>query len=89
MTLSDEERLDITDLIYEVVSKIEDDRYDDYSDLLKALKEESSGIYEGINRLNARMDTIEKMIQAHAIGVQNVYKELQTIKSKDYYNLNN
>lgn len=42
-----------------------------------------------MNRLNVRIDAIEKMIQAHAIGVQNVYTELQTIKSKDYYNLNN
>lgn len=79
MTLTDEEKLYITELIHEVAHEIEDDSYNDYYELLKELRKESAGIYDGMKKLNERMDSIEKMIITHSVGVQNVYNEFNKI----------
>jgi hypothetical protein len=68
-----------TEIYYEV-ERLHIEKYEEMDSIYRQLKEEANDFYYNKNRITERLDEIEAMIKAHSIGVQNVYKEVQSLK---------
>jgi hypothetical protein len=55
--------------------------YVEMRELEHNIKECSGDIFANQKRITDRMDEIEKIIRAHAVGMQNVYEEVKIIKN--------
>src|ERR1700690_2053640 len=78
MTISEEMKSDI----YEILEDFIENYYSNLRDRMDGIKDELNDFYSTAKVLRDRMGEIEKMIHAHAIGVQNVYNEVQEVKNK-------
>jgi hypothetical protein len=74
------------DLIYSLVQKYHDEKYEEMDSIYRMAKSLAENIYINNKRISDRLDEIERLIQSHAIGVQNVYNEfVKFIKIKNIY----
>lgn len=65
----------------EDIKKIKNKCHDVLSDIESVIRQHDHDMGKLLQSINSRMEQIEKMIQAHAVGVQNVYN---AVKDKQY-----
>jgi hypothetical protein len=70
---------EIMEFISTMVHELHDETYDDMDGIYRRTKKLHEELCEIANRLNLRMTHIERMINEHAVGVQNVYDRVNKL----------
>lgn len=76
----------IQEEVHRAVTNYFNDNYDSMYEIQCNIKEQSHDIFANQKRVMDRINEIEKLINSHAIGVQNVYNSIQDLRDK-YDNL--
>lgn len=69
------------DKIHKIIERYYTANYDAICQKADEITEKYADIMQGQGRILKRMDEIESMINAHSIGVQNVYEEVRSLKN--------
>lgn len=72
---------EVEDLIYSTVKKYHDERYDDMDSIYRRLQDTANEVLISNQRVHERLNALESMIHSHAIGVQNVYAEIENMRN--------